>query len=165
MKEILAYDKDAKTCLYHRGKVVMLDKVLSCSQTEIFTKMLIKQDNAFLKSYQDTKVFPMYKSVEIMAQSLGCYQKILQSHQAAMECEPKIGFLIGVRNFMIKKPYVAIGQELFTCATLSLQDESGFGVYDCEIFLDEVKEESVAKATLSVLSVQTKFEEWIKNAK
>lgn len=128
-----------KPNLPHSNEMVLVDEILFCSDDEIKTKTLIKTDNAFL---EDGK-FYSYKTIEIMAQSLGAFKGLKSSGDF------KLGFLIGSRKFEILKPFVQIGSELITISKMSMQDQSGFGIWDSEIYLND---ELIARASLSVLS-------------
>ncbi|MGG7074428.1 thioester dehydrase [Campylobacter sp. 9BO] len=136
--------------LPHTGKMVLIDKIESVGENFIITKSIIKEDNAFL----DNGVFYTYKTVEIMAQSLGAFKGVYAKDDFAL------GFLLGVREFEILTPFLNIGDELTINSQISMQDESGFGVWSSQIF---VKKNLVAKATLSVLSPQKQMFLEIKN--
>ncbi|MCD8213233.1 MAG: thioester dehydrase [Campylobacter sp.] len=125
--------------LPHSGKMVLIDEILSHDENSISVKSLIKSDNAFL----DDGVFYTYKAVEIMAQSLGAFKGLYAKD------DHTVGFLIGVREFEIFVPYLTVGTTLIINSCVSMQDESGFGVWDSEIL---VNEKVAARAGLSVLS-------------
>lgn len=155
--------QEARNCLYHRGDIVLIDRVLKCSSESILTQSLITLDNLFLKSLGEMQVFPTYQSIELIAQSLGCYQRIYQSHLGNQE-KPKIGFLLSVRNFEILIPYVNVGQLLFTEVSLSTQDINGFSVCDGRIFCDTLEEKNlICHSSVSVFSPQESSEFLRKN--
>ena len=70
--------------------------------------------------------------------------------------------VIGVRDFEIYKNSLNIGDEVVIKSAVSIQDENGFSVWQSEIWL---KDELVAKATLSVLSPSKEQFLEFKNAK
>lgn len=134
----------ALNLLPHSDKMLLIDEVVEFKEDFIHTKTRITGDNAFLKE----GLFATYQGVEIMAQSLGCLKSLL-----CKDKEAKLGFLLGVRNFEILAPFIELGALLHAKSKLSLQDESGFGVYECELFCERNGAlELVAKANLSVLS-------------
>lgn len=133
--------KNMESLIPHSGDMILVDEVLEVTTEQITTKSIIKKDNAFL---EDGK-FPTYKTLEIMAQSLGCLRGLYQSDK-----RNKLGFLLGARRFSIKKPFINIGDEIITKATISLQDESGLGVYDCEVFIGDVL---IATSSISALNL------------
>ncbi len=134
----------ALNLLPHSNKMLLIDEVVEFKQDFIHTKTRINKDNAFLKNDE----FATFQGVEIMAQSLGCLKSLLCADK-----EAKLGFLLGIRNFEILTPFIKSGAILHVKSKLSLQDESGFGVYECELFCEnDTSLELVAKANLSVLS-------------
>ena len=167
-------NKNCKDLLYHGQGIVMIDKVLECSEDRVVVNANFKEDFKYLETLNNEIIFPTYKSIEMMAQSLGCYQYILLSIQDEFEHGKnnkeivessisnkkniKIGFLLGVRKFEIIKPYVHYNQELFIKTILTIQNENGFGVYDSFIYINSFNDNNIiAKATLSVYSPEDNF--------
>ncbi|WP_096029376.1 thioester dehydrase [Campylobacter lanienae] len=138
--------------LPHSGDMVLIDEVAKFGDGFIEVKGVIKPQNAFL----DGGVFHTYKAIEMMAQSLGAYKGIWSQDKF------RVGFLLGARDFEIYKNSLNIGDEVVIKSVVSIQDESGFGVWQSEIWL---KDELVAKATLSVLSPSKEQFLELKNAK
>ena len=108
---------------------------------------MIKEDNKFLSNGK----FAMHKTVEMMAQSLGIYDSKMRELKGM---KFGLGFLLGSRKFEIFKPFLAAGDEVVIDAACSIQDASGFGVYDCELY---VNGELGARATLNVLSPDEEY--------
>ena len=144
--------------LYHGRGIVLIDKVLECSEQGIKVSAVIAEDNPFLDVYNGIKIFPVYKTVEMMAQSLGCYRKIL-SEFCGEAPKARIGFLLGARRFDIEYPYINIGDALVIHSVQTIRDNNGFGVYECAVYKKEFSESDciVAKASLSVLSPDEDF--------
>ncbi|QCD45715.1 putative 3-hydroxylacyl-[acp] dehydratase [Campylobacter mucosalis CCUG 21559] len=138
--------------LPHSGDMVLIDEVLEFGEGFISVKSKIKPQNAFLENEK----FYTYKCIEMMAQSLGAYKGLYNKDNFS------IGFLLGARDFEIYKNVLNIGDELTIKSNVSMQDESGFGVWYSEILL---KDELIAKATLSVLSPSKEQFLELKNAK
>ena len=155
-------ERDAKNCLHHRGEIVLVDIVLECHENGILTQSTIEAENPFLKSLGEEKVFPTYQCIELIAQSLGCYQKILQSRMTK-DGIPKIGFLLSARNFEILKPYAKVGQKIFTQVELTTQDVNGFGVCEGKVYFDCVAEENLAcHSSVSVLSPKEDIRDFLR---
>lgn len=125
--------------LPHSKNMVLVDEILSCDGAKISTKSKIKE-SPFLKNGK----FPSYQLIEIMAQTLGIYRS-----QNSKNGAQNLAFLVGSRKFEIFKNELEINDEIITKAALSIQDENGFGVWDCECFLNE---KLIARAILSVLN-------------
>ena len=69
----------------------------------------------------------------------------------------KLGFLLGARRFKILRPYIA--NWAIIKVTLSMQDNSGMGVYDCEVFENDAL---IATASISALNPNDDFLSQIK---
>ncbi|MSN96700.1 thioester dehydrase [Campylobacter sp. FMV-PI01] len=142
---------DVKNLIPHSGVMVLVDEVVFVDDVSIITKSVIK-NSPFIN---DGK-FLSFQLIEIMAQSLGVYKSCNDKTSAN-----DVAFLIGCRKFEILKPFLEIGDEILIDAKLSIQDESGFGVYDCKCYLDKIL---VAKASISVFNPNKEKLAEIKNA-
>ena len=136
--------------LPHTGEMVLIDEIIDHGAYFVEVRAKISPQNAFLEDER----FPTYKSIEMMAQSLGAYKGIYGSDGFNM------GFLVGVRDFEIFITSLNIGDELRIRSEVSMQDAHGFGVWSSELF---VNDELAARANLSVLSPSTEMFSEIKN--
>lgn len=136
--------------LPHSGIMILLDDILCVNESSIRAKTTIKE-SPFLQNGK----FYSYMLLEIMAQTLGLYRAKNDEKSAT-----KIAFLIGCRKFEICKPYLNLGDEIEIVSELSFQDDSGFGVYDSTVFLNE---QIIAKANLSVLNPNSEMFRELKN--
>lgn len=156
--------KKCKHLLFHGNDIVLIDRVIECSENYIIVNANLDKDSPFLDTYNGLKVFRTYKSIEMMAQSLGCFQYINMSMHG--EGKAKIGFLLGARKFEIFIPHTVYNQELFIETRLSVQNDDGFGVYDSIIYAGSIAENNkAASALLSVLSPKDDFITHIQNNK
>lgn len=160
-------NKKCVDLLYHGKDIVLVDSVIDYSDKHIIVNVNLKENCNYLDKLDEQLIFPMYKSIEMMAQSLGCYQYILLSAlNENNKNNAKIGFLLGVRKFEILKPYILFNEELYIHTTLTIQNDNGFGVYDSIIYLNSIDEKNIiAKATLSVFSPEDDFIENVRNNK
>lgn len=126
--------------LPHSEDMVLIDEVICYTNTSIDCRSIIKYDERFIN---DNK-FYTYRTLEIMAQSLGILSSLLNNDKKA-----SIGFLLGSRVFNIYKNYLNVGDEIIVKSQVSSCDEFGFGVYESNIYL---KDELCASARLSLLS-------------
>ncbi len=115
--------------LPHSGDMVLLDRVVSHDSSGICTQLLVRKDNAFLNEKGE---FELYQSIELMAQSVGVLRGLANENE-----RDKLGFLLSVRGLKMRKNAVKIGTLLRVCAKISMRDENGFGLYECEVW--EVK--------------------------
>lgn len=134
--------------LPHSSAITLIDEILEFTPCEsIKVRSVINEQTPFL---EDGK-FYMQKAIEMMAQSLGVYD----SKMRELRGEKSIfGFLLGSRKFEIFRPYFKVGDEIVIISNCSIQDESGFGVYDSELF---VNDELGARAVLNVMSPDEEF--------
>lgn len=173
--------------LPHSGKMVLIDEIIEVGEDFIITKSIVKNhiefcempldssknirhseplgeeskkdldkcvDSSFTYSLKnDNKLaFPTYKSIELMAQSLGIFRGLKQKGSGG-----NLGFLLGARRFNILRPYII--NEAQIKVTISMQDESGMGVYDCEIIENDAL---IATASISALNPSDNFLSQIK---
>lgn len=179
--------KSVESYLPHSGEMVLIDEIIEVGADFIITKTIIKNHAIFCEvresvgessesigespSFQgessesqdsadsrDSKhssqslAFPTYKAIELMAQSLGIFRALNEKGSGS-----KLGFLLGARRFEILRPYIF--SEARTKVVVSMQDSSGMGVYDCEIFEGE---NLVARASISALNPSNEFLSQIK---
>lgn len=149
-------NKKCKNLLIHGDDVVLVNKVIECSENHIIIDAEINEDTPFLDTYNNSKVFRSYKCIEMMAQSLGCFQYINMSTQGSNQA--KIGFLLGARKFDIYIPFIELNKKIIIETKLSIQNDEGFGVYDSIVYDEYISDTTkIASATLSVLSPNDDF--------
>lgn len=156
-------NKECKNMLIHGGDIVLINKVVECSDKHIIVDAVLDENIPFLDIYENKKILQTYKCIEMMAQSLGCFQYINMAVHG--QGKIKIGFLLGARKFDIYSPYIECSKRLFIETKLFIQNDDGFGVYESTVYkgimCDDMK---VVSATLSVLSPQDDFMEGIQNS-
>lgn len=160
--------KSIESYLPHSGEMVLIDEIIEVGADFIITKTIIKNHAIFCESISDKSqdlvdlsnlpissqslAFPTYKTIELMAQSLGVFRALNEKGSGS-----KLGFLLGARRFEILHPFIF--REARTKVVVSMQDSSGMGVYDCEIFEGE---NVVARASISALNPSNEFLSQIK---
>lgn len=135
-----------KKYLMHADDIVLIDEVIEFKQGSIVSLTYIKPSTAFLENGE----LAIHKSIEMIAQTLGVYQGKLAELAGK---KPRLGFLLGCRKFHIYVSSLKIGDKVQIVAKESLQDEAGFGVYDCELFAND---KLGVKASLNVFSPDEK---------
>ena len=139
--------------LPHSSAITLIDEILEFIPCEsIKVRSVINEQNPFLQNpFLEEGRFHTQKAIEMMAQSLGIYD----SKMRELRGEKAIfGFLLGSRKFEIFRPYFKVGDEIVIVSKCSIQDESGFGVYDSELY---VNGELGARAVLNVMSPDEEF--------
>lgn len=119
--------------LPHTGAMILIDQVLDFGDDFIETTSVIKPDNILLEN----GVLENYSALEIMAQSIGCWagcQSILNNQ------EVNIGFFIGSRKINFFCQHLVPGTPLTTKVKLSIQDQTGFGVFDVSLYHSQSQE-------------------------
>ena len=158
--------KSIESYLPHSGEMVLIDEIIEVGADFIITKTIIKNHKIFCESIESVGesiessestqsqhfAFPTYKAIELMAQSLGIFRALNEKGS-----NNKLGFLLGARRFEILRPFIL--SEARTKVAVSMQDSSGMGVYDCEIFEGE---NVVAVASISALNPSNEFLSQIK---
>ncbi|MBQ9682402.1 MAG: thioester dehydrase [Neisseriaceae bacterium] len=131
--------------LPHTGKIVLLDSVLKCIDNRVVALATIQKDCILLPTDTATHL-PTYLAIEIMAQTVGAWAgAVALSHGEKV----RIGFLLGTRRFEMPVAEIQVGTELRCEATLSWQDDTGMGVFDC-VLLNHQNEEKIATASLNL---------------
>lgn len=165
--------KSVESYLPHSGEMVLIDEIIEVGADFIITKTIIKNHAIFCESLESVGessesqvstdscdsthssqnfAFPTYKAIELMAQSLGIFRALNEKGSGS-----KLGFLLGARRFEILHPYIF--SEARTKVVVSMQDSSGMGVYDCEIFEGA---NLIARASISALNPSNEFLSQIK---
>ena len=152
--------KSVESYLPHSGEMVLVDEIIEVGADFIITKTIIKNHAIFCESVGESAestesqslAFPTYKAIELMAQSLGIFRALNEKGSGS-----KLGFLLGARRFEILRPFIL--REARTKVVVSMQDSSGMGVYDCEIFEGE---NLIARASISALNPSNEFLSQIK---
>ena len=156
--------KTPKSYLPHSGAMVLIDEILEVGEDFIITKSIVKNHGELCESVADSCVdssdsnaniaLPTYKSIELMAQSLGIFRALNEKGSGS-----KLGFLLGARRFKILHPFIM--REARIKVAISMQDNSGMGVYDCEVFENDAL---IATASISALNPSADFLSHIKGA-
>ncbi|MBX8485903.1 hotdog family protein [Pseudomonas cichorii] len=111
----------------HAADMILIDQVLSFDEEQIQTRVTVRPDGLF--SQPDGNL-PAWIGVELMAQSVAAYAGC----QARLKGEPvQLGFLLGSRKYECNVGHFPAGSELTIKATRSLQDDSGMGVFECNL--------------------------------
>jgi predicted hotdog family 3-hydroxylacyl-ACP dehydratase len=85
---------------------------------------------------------PSWFGLELMAQTIATYGGL---QKKAQDQSPKLGYLLGSRDYRVTVPAFPAGAHLRIEAQLCYFDESGISAFDCRILLGDAE---VATATL-----------------
>ncbi|MDP8033777.1 hotdog family protein [Pasteurella atlantica] len=135
---------DVEPLLPHSGEMVLLDKICDFGDDFIIAESTIKADNLLIKHNQ----FATYSGIEIMAQTVGAWSGCMST----LANEPvRLGYLLGTRKLTIHSQEIAIGTTLIIKAKMSIQDATGFSVFDCKL-IDKKTNQVLLEAALNVFS-------------
>jgi predicted hotdog family 3-hydroxylacyl-ACP dehydratase len=114
--------------LPHRGRMVLLDRVLEAGMGRIVCAVTVREDSPFCR---DGKV-PAYVGIEYMAQAAGA----LVGWESRERGEPvKTGFLVSTREYASRVDGFPAGATLAVEACDDWRDGDGVAIMDCVIHL------------------------------
>ncbi|AFI87104.1 dehydratase [Aggregatibacter actinomycetemcomitans] len=130
----------------HSGKMILLDRVTDFGDDFLIAEAEVRPDNLLVK---DNKL-PGFLGAEIMAQGVAAW--------AGCKCvragKPiTLGYWIGSRKLCIYQPDIAIGSKLRIQIKLSIEDATGFGVFDCQL-IDSANQRVIVEGALNVFRPQ-----------
>ena len=125
--------------LPHRSPLLLLSEVIEVSSEKLLSRVNITDESLFFSGL----LVPNYVSIEYMAQTVGLFMGLeVGNHQK----KPKVGFLIGVRQFECSIDGFRNGDNLIIEAD-PLLVEDPVGNFKCRVILND---NCVASARLTV---------------
>lgn len=141
--------------LPHRGTMLFVDAVTSYSP-EVTTCTFRPRADAW---YADADgAMPAWLGIEIMAQTIAAHVALTAMTRGE---KPKLGALLGSRDYRSNMPSYAAGTPLTITALLELRDASGLGAYECRI---EADNSEISSAKLKVYEPDN-FEQFLSTGK
>ena len=125
--------------LAHRPPMLLLDDIVAVDESSLTAQVRVGAHSPFF----DGSGVPSYVGLEYMAQACGAYVGALAR---AAGRAPRIGYLLGTRNFVARIGRFASGDRLEVAASCVYRDDK-LGAFECRIRRGE---EIVAEAQLSV---------------
>ncbi|WP_296247750.1 hotdog family protein [Pseudomonas sp. UBA4194] len=113
--------------LPHAGDMILIDHVVAFDQESIHTRVTVQPDGLF---NDPDGSLPAWVGVELMAQSVAAYAGCRAREQGQ---EVEMGFLLGTRKYHCNVERFPLGCSLDIHARRSLEDDSGMGVFECEL--------------------------------
>lgn len=114
--------------LPHSGNMVLLDQILHYDAHNLHATALLRPGCILLPPGHDA--LPIWMGGEILAQGIGAWA----GAHALDRGEPvRLGFLLGSRKLQCSVPAIPVGTDLDIRIQLSLQDDTGMGVFDCTL--------------------------------
>lgn len=132
--------------LPHSGRMVLLQRIVSYNETSLLAEAEIGTNHILLPD--GATGLPSYLGAEIMAQGVAAWAG---AHALDRGETVRLGFLLGTRKLVFRQPEIAIGTQLSVYIQQSWQDNSGMGVFDCEL-RERVSGEVLLSGALNVYS-------------
>lgn len=128
----------------HRHKMVLIDRITEFGDNFLIAESEIRPDHILIKNGK----LAAFAGIEIMAQGVAAWAGCM----AAKANEPvRLGYLLGTRKLYLHQQEIIIGSRLQTKITMSIQDATGFGVFDCQL-LDLATQQVIVEGALNVFS-------------
>ncbi|MEN2879357.1 dehydratase [Mannheimia haemolytica] len=116
----------------HSGNMILLARITAFGEDFLTAETNIRPDNPLIKHGK----LATYASIEIMAQA----------------GEPvRLGYLLGTRKLHLHRQEIPIGSQLQIQIKMSIQDATGFGVFDCQL-IDLADNQVLLEGALNVFS-------------
>lgn len=142
---------DVSPLLPHSGNMVMLEKITDFGDDFLIAEMTPTETCVLIKNGE----LPTYMAAEIMAQGIAAW--------AGCKCVKagapiSLGYWIGSRKLTFHTPLVTLGHRLQIRIHLSIEDATGFGVFDCSL-TDLDTQQVLIEGALNVFRPQTNSNE------
>ena len=116
---------DIAELIPHTGKMVLLDRIVSCGNNALSAELVVR-DDGFLGN---DKTVPAWVGIEYMAQTIAACAGIM----AKQAGEPvKLGFLLGTRRYDSNVAEFKVGSTLTVYVEKIIQND-GLGAFECRI--------------------------------
>lgn len=116
----------------HAGNMILLERIAHFDEDTLVAYCTVRKDGIYS---QADGSYPAYLGIEIMSQCIAAYAG-LKAKQAG---EPvRLGFLLGTRKYESNTDRFPLGSELRTSVTRTLDDDSGMGVFECELSSEQL---------------------------
>ena len=130
--------------LPHSGDMVLLDRISDFGEDFLIAETEIRADNILIKQGK----LATFAGIEIMAQGVAAWSGCL----ATLADEPvRLGYLLGTRKLHIHTQEIPVGSKLQIKIKMSIQDSTGFGVFDSQL-IDLTSGKIILEGALNVFS-------------
>ena len=128
-----------KQALPHAAPMILLDEIVDFQEERIETALVIRSASPFFRP----EGMPAHAALEYMAQTCGAMVGV---EALLAEQQPRIGLLLGTRNFHAARRWIKEGERLVVSASVAYRDGE-MGVFDCEV---RCGNEEIATAQVTV---------------
>lgn len=127
--------------LPHDHPMILIDEVVDWEREAIKTIVTIHSSQPMLRA----EGMPAHVAIEYMAQTCGAFVGVEALEAGRI---PRIGLLLGTRNFSAPHKWIAEGEKLLVSATVVFREDE-MGVFDCRV-AKKNNDDTVATARLTV---------------
>jgi len=118
-------DVPVEELLSHRGKMLLIDKVIKFDDQSLTSQLIVRNDSLF----DNGTTVPTWLGMEYMAQTIGAYQGMMDK---IAKRSIQVGFLLGTRRYICDVPHFNVGETL-TIHVERVMEDQGLGVFKCQI--------------------------------
>lgn len=112
--------------LPHSGEMVLLEQINAVGDDFLIAQAQVNADHILLKNGK----LASFVGAEIMAQGIAAWA----GYRCVKAGQPiGIGYWLGTRKLKIYQQDIPIGSQLEIHIQRSLEDDTGFGVFDCQL--------------------------------
>lgn len=120
----------------HAGVMSLLSRIVDYGDGWLRAEIDIGPDSTFA----DDNGVPAWIGLEYMAQTIAAYAGLQERRRGKA---PKIGFLLGTRNYSASADYFAPGETLSVLAREEVVGDNGLNVFKCELQGEQVSAAAV----------------------
>ena len=110
----------------HSGTMSLLTRIVDHGDDWLSAEIHITTESIFA----DDRGVPAWIGLEYMAQAIAAYGGRQERLQGGV---PKIGFLLGSRNYLCDTDIFPLGQKLLVKAQIEMTSRDGLNVFNCEL--------------------------------
>jgi predicted hotdog family 3-hydroxylacyl-ACP dehydratase len=116
---------DVAELIPHSGKMVLLDRIISCDNNSLSAAVVVRDDGLL----GNDKTVPAWVGIEYMAQAVAAYAGVMAKRAE----EPiKLGFLLGTRRYNSNVAEFKVGSTLTVRVEKIIQNDN-LGAFECKI--------------------------------
>jgi predicted hotdog family 3-hydroxylacyl-ACP dehydratase len=136
-----------RNCVPHRGLMALLTRVVQYDfdRGTLASEVDVKESDLFFD--HDRRGVPCWVGFEYMAQSIAALSGI--KRRLSLDEEPRIGFIMGVRNFKSRSPVFASGRRLRVEVRQIFRDEDVVSFACC------IKENGTEEASAIINAIES----------
>lgn len=113
--------------LPHEGRMLLLDELFEYGQEHVVAAVEIRPDSVLCEPGRGV---PSWVGLEYMAQTVAAFSGV---EEVRLGMKPRIGLLLGTRNYQAKVPYFPIGARLVVRGEMLIRGEDDLVAFACEI--------------------------------